>query len=357
MGSMRITQPDHHTSIMKSRVFDFIDIDEYSSTPKYLQLANCLLNAISIGKIKKDDPLPSMNEITFEFGIAKATVDKGYRYLRKIGVVESIPGKGFFVCNTEFKQQFKVFLLFNKLSAHKKIIYDSFVETLDNKATIDFYIYNNDFQLFKKFISNKLDNYTHYVVIPHFLDGEEFAPAVLNMIPKDKLILLDKGLAGVSGDYASVYENFEKDIRRALEQALSRLKKYQTLKIIFPEYSYYPKEILQGFYSFCKLHGFAFRVVSNIAREPIKVGDVFISVMEDDLVVLIDRVLEEKLAVGTQVGIISYNETPLKKFLLNGITTISTDFSQMGRVSAQMILNNVKKHLEVPFHLVLRPSL
>jgi DNA-binding LacI/PurR family transcriptional regulator len=142
-----------------------------------------------------------------------------------------------------------------------------------------------------------------------------------------------------------------------LEHALDRLRKYQTLKIIFPEDSYYPKEILQGFYTFCRRHGFSFRVVRNIAAEPIKVGDVYVSVMEDDLVVLMERVIEEKLEVGKQVGIISYNETPLKKFLLNGITTISTDFDQMGREAAETILQNKKKHLALPFRLLLRSSL
>lgn len=37
----------------------------------------------------------------------------------------------------------------NKLSALKKIIYDAFVETLGEKAAIGFYIYNNDYGLFK----------------------------------------------------------------------------------------------------------------------------------------------------------------------------------------------------------------
>lgn len=342
---------------MKSRVFDFIEIDEDSSSPKYLQLANSLLHAISVGKLKKDDPLPSINEVTLEFDISKVTVDKGYRYLRSAGIITSVHGKGFFVCNTDVKEPIKVFLLFNKLSVHKKIIYDAFVEALGDQAIVDFYIYNNDFQLFKKYIINKLDNYTHYVIIPHFLEDDELAPAVINRIPKEKLILLDKGIPCLKGEYAAVYENFEKDIQSALEQAIGRLSRYQTLKIIFPEYTYFPKEILRGFYTFCERHGFNFTVVNNIANEPIRVGDVYINLMEDDLVVLIERILSEKLEVGKQVGIISYNETPLKKIILNGITTISTDFKQMGQMAAQLILANAKQHVEIPFHLTLRPSL
>jgi DNA-binding transcriptional regulator YhcF (GntR family) len=344
-------------SYLKYNTVDFIQIDEYSSAPKYIQLVNCLLQAIKVGKIKRDDPLPSLNEITSEFDISKATVEKGYRYLKKMGVVESRLGKGFFVCNTEFKQDLKIFLLFNKISAHKKIIYDSFVEAIGKSAEIDFYIYNNDFELFQKYITQRLGHYTHYVIIPHFWDSEELAPGIINMIPKEKLILLDKCLENVSGHYGAVYENFEKDIHFCLEQALVRLKKYRTLKFIFPEYTYYPKEMLSGFYSFCELYGFSYKIVHHISDEPIKVGDVFISLLEEDLVTLVERVISDKLEVGKQVGIISYNETPLKKIILDGITTISTDFRQMGRMAAQLILENSREHLEIPVRLTLRASL
>jgi hypothetical protein len=39
----------------------------------------------------------------------------------------------------------------------------------------------------------------------------------------------------------------------------------------------------------------------------------------------------------SQVGVISYNETPLKKLILNGITTVSTDFNVMDMLVARMI--------------------
>jgi hypothetical protein len=59
------------------------------------------------------------------------------------------------------------------------------------------------------------------VIIPHFLEGGENANVMINALPKDKLILLDKLLAKVQGTYGAVYENFEKDIYDALEQAFA----------------------------------------------------------------------------------------------------------------------------------------
>ncbi|MNY76383.1 hypothetical protein D3C86_2159540 [compost metagenome] len=57
------------------------------------------------------------------------------------------------------------------------------------------------------------------------------------------------------------------------------------------------------------------------------------------------------------MGVISYNETPLKKFIMNGLTTISTDFAKMGKTAAELVLNGLKEHIENPFELVLRGSL
>jgi len=248
-------------------------------------------------------------------------------------------------------------LLFNKLSPHKKIIYDSFVESLDQQAAIDFYIYNNNFSFFKKLLTAKKEGYTHYVIIPHFLEGGANAHEVINTIDKNKLILVDKLLPNVTGTFGAVYQDFEKDIYDALTQAVPRLLKYSTLKIIFPEYSYFPEEILKGFSNFCDTYAFNHKVVHNIVEEPINAGDVFINLMEDDLVRLIEKIITTRLVVGKDVGVISYNETPVKKIILNGITTISTDFKMIGEKAAEQVLTNSRKHVAVPFYLNLRASL
>lgn len=332
-------------------------VDEYSSTPKYKQLTNAILSAISSGKLKKNSLLPSINELSFKLEISRDTAEKGYRHLRKLGIVESVPGKGFFITNVDFDRNFKICLLFNKLSTHKKIIYDSFIKAIGEQAMIDFYIYNNDFALFKKILTSKRDDYSHFVIIPHFNEGGENAHDIINTIPKEKLIILDKLLPGITGDYAAAYENFTQDIYNALEQALGKLANYDTLKIIFPKDSYFPQEILTGFYRFCQQYAFNHKVIHNIKDEEINVGEVYINLMEDDLVILIERLIALKLKIGKDVGVISYNETPLKRIILDGITTISTDFKQLGTKAAELIINNQTEKIAIPFYLTLRNSL
>lgn len=340
-----------------SPFYKLIYFDEFSATPKYQQLANSIIKAIEDGKLQVEDVLPSINELSFEFEICRDTAEKGYKYLKKQGIIGSVPGKGYFIKNVDLHRTTKIFLMFNKLSPHKKIVYDSFVSTLGNTAAIDFYIYNNDLALFRTLLENSKTDYHYYVILPHFIEGGDTAHKIINQIPKEKLVLLDKIIPGVTGTFGAVYENFEQDIYNSLEEALPQLQKYEEIKIIFPENSYYPDEIIKGFISFCHEYAFNYKVVHDIAKEPISKGEVYINLMDYDLVVLIERLLETKLKVGKDVGVISYNETPLKKIILNGITTISTDFDAMGSETAKIIKDNELRHVHVPFKLTLRPSL
>ncbi len=334
-----------------------IKMDEYSITPKYLQISNSILQGIDDKKVEKDDILPSINDLSVALEVSRNTIERAYKELKKFGAITSITGKGYFISNTDFSQPIKVLLLFNKLSSHKKIIYDAFAQTLGSKAAIDFYIYNNDFNFFKKLLADKIDRYSKLVIIPHFIENDENARDVINELPKEKLILMDKLIDGITGNIGAVYENFEQDIYYAMEQLLDKLSKYHTLKILFPENSYYSKDILTGFLNFCRQYAFDYDILHNLGKETLQPGTVYINLMEDDLVELIEKIIYNKMEVGRDIGVISYNETPLKKIILNGITTISTNFRMMGEKAAEMVLNNTREHLAIPFQVTCRNSL
>ena len=87
----------------------------------------------------------------------------------------------------------------------------------------------------------------------------------------------------------------------------------------------------------------------------LKKGDLFITIEESDLVNLVKQVREDEFKLGSEIGIISYNDTPLKELL--GITVISTDFKVMGETTAKMILNKETGKVKVPFNFIDRESL
>lgn len=346
------------TTMSSENIYTLIDFDSYSITPKYLQLANAITKGIEENKIEQGYILPSINNMGYELDISRNTVEKAYKHLKEKKIIHSVPGKGYYIQTSHLQEQTKIFLLFNKLSVHKKIIYDELSRALGHNVIIDFYIYNNDFPLFKKLLSRKKMDYSYYVIIPHFLGDEEKAHEVINAhIPVDKLILMSRWLPGINGNYSAVYEDFENNIYDALSQAIDKLKNYEKLNIIFPEYTYHTPSILQGFARFCQDYAFDYEIIRNVKNISVEANSVYISLMEDDLVVLIKKILPSQLKVGADVGIISYNETPIKEIILNGITTMSADFKAMGEKTAELILSKKTEHYSVPFHLTLRNSL
>lgn len=340
-------------------MLDLIDIKEESKVPKYKQIVDSILSAIENGKIKLDDRLPSVNELLIEFDISRDTVVRAYDHLKKNKIIDSVPGKGYYVRKDQLALKAKVFLLFNKLSPHKKIIYDAFAQTLGDSATIDFFIYENNYRHFKDLIlESKKRPYTHYVVICHFEEGgDDVINFVKKEIPQEKLIVLDKRLEGLSNKVSCIYQDFEKDIYSALVELNPSLRKYHQIKLLLRKRTYHPMEIKKGFIKFCGQYAYEFEVIEAIENSEIEKGTVYINLKEDDLVILIKKIKETKFVLGKDIGIISYNETPLKEVLLDGITVISTDFENLGKKAAEIILNNLVLSTDNPFYVIPRNSL
>jgi DNA-binding transcriptional regulator YhcF (GntR family) len=334
-----------------------IQINDFSSTPKYIQLVDAVIDGVRNNYLKQGDVLPSINELSIYLDISRDTVEKGYKQLKNLGVISSTPGKGYFVAKTDVAKKLKIALFLNKLSAHKKIVYDAFAKELGDEASLDLFVYNSDISHLRRLLLNLNKQYDRYVVFPHFKEGRDQAPEVLSLIPEDKLMLLGKHIDGISDNVDCVYENYEKDIYEALEKFLEPLSRYQMIKLVFPDHSDYPKAIIKGFYKFCNQYAFDHILVGNLAKEPIKKGECYINLAEDDLELILEKSIKKGLKIGKDIGVISYNETALKKFILNGIATISTDFDLMGKYAAQIIKNQEKKQVEVPFYANYRPSI
>ena len=143
----------------------------------------------------------------------------------------------------------------------------------------------------------------------------------------------------------AVYQNFKYDIYYALVSTKERVKKYQQIKMVFPDITHHPVEIIEGVKEFCNKTTMPFSVISNLERETINSGTLYIVIEDPDLAKLIKKVRTTKFELGKQVGIISFNETDLKELL--NITVITTDFQQMGESVGNMILKHQPDQLKI----------
>ena len=323
-----------------------------------MQIVDSITDAIRRGNYKMGDRIYSINELSNEYFLARDTVQKAYNILHDRGVITSVKGKGYYVNNTNIDVAYKVLLLFSKISNYKKQIYNSFVQTLGKNAIVDIKIHHFSTALFSEHIINNINNYDYFVVMPHFYDDPARALEIMKSIPEEKLIILDKyiPLAGFNG--AAVYQDFQNDIVEALENGLDLLSKYEKLFLVFPGGAKYSPEIMQGFRNFCLQNNFRNEVLDEINEHTtIEPKQAYIVIEESDLCNLIKKARAKNLAIGKDVGIISYNDSPLKEILLDGITVITTDHNKMGETAAQLILENRTEKIKNPFVLIRRGSL
>ena len=333
-------------------------IDAQRRTPKYLQIVHSVTKAIRQGQYKKGDRIFSINELSNECLLSRDTVQKAYDMLEQDKIIEAVRGKGFYISRTNIVVPYRVLLVFNKLSTHKKTIYDSFVHTLGNKATVELKIHHASSRLFDDIIETSLGCYDYYVVMPHFCEQTEQTYNSIHKIPQEQLILLDKDLPTGNRIHKAVYQDFEHDISEALGSAVEMLRKYRKLIYVHSKLLPHPVEIIRGFRKFCLQYDFEYCIKPEMnLNEKLQPGEAYIVAEDTDLVRLIKNCRTAKLKVGKDIGIISYNETPLKEILLDGISVISTDHSKMGEAAARLILENREEKIRNPFSLIMRKSL
>ena len=342
-----------------------IKIDEDSRIPKYQQIIDSIIHNISQGNLTMDQKIPSINMFSEEFYLSRDTVEKAYSILKERKIITSIRGKGFYVSRTKLISKVNILFLVNKLSSYKLITYNHFINSIGANSHTDLHIYHCDESIFLNLIEKNKGVYDYFIIMPHFKTEDlkhssmtDKIATALKLIPREKLIILDNVKSFTNKDVVQIYQDFENDIYNALNEGLEKINKYKKIILLYPEKAVYPypKRILNGFKKFCIEHKLEFEILDKIYDDMIlKKGDLFITIEEADLVNLVKQAREEEFKLGSDIGIISYNETPLKDLL--GITVISTDFKVMAETAAQMILNKTRGIFKVPFNFIHRESL
>jgi len=343
----------------------FISIDENLRIPKYKQIIDSIIYNISIGNLTIDQKIPSINMLSEEFYLSRDTVEKAYSILKERNIITSIRGKGYYISRTKLISKVNILFLVNKLSSYKMKTYNYFINAIGANSHTDLHIYHFDKTLFLNLLDKNKSAYDYFIIMPHFKTDElkhtslpDKVAKAIEKIPRKKLVFLDNIKPGIDTGLIEIYQDFENDIYNALKEALSKIKKYKKIMLIYPDKAIYPypRRILHGFRKFCAEHKLDFEILNEVYDDMIlKNGDLFITIEETDLVRLVKQIREDEYKLGSDIGVISYNDTPLKELL--GITVISTDFKAMGETAANMILNNKKGKIKVPFNFIDRDSL
>ena len=324
--------------------------------PKYQQLIETVLSGIEQGTLELGQQLPSISEWASTKGVAKVTVAKAYEDLRQRGVVRSQHGKGFYVASTNVRASLNVLVIFDTLNAYKETLYDALKAALPPDATLSVFFHHYNPAVFDMLIRNNLGRYNAYVLMPHF---ESDVSDVVSLIPPDKLLLLDQALPTLAGDYSAVYQDFEQNIYDALTMAFERLRQYHRLTLVLSKdrFQYVPAALLAGFLRFGQDYNFPCQIVDTYSDSLVQSGEACLLFADRDLVTFLKDVDRLRLKLGQEVGLLSYDDTPMKEILAGGISVISTDFAQMGQTAGQLLTNRQREKISNPSSLIVRNSL
>ncbi|MBC3758640.1 substrate-binding domain-containing protein [Hyunsoonleella sp. SJ7] len=320
-----------------------------NDSPKYIKIVNAFKESIETNALKKGESIPSINEFSKDYSVSRDTVYKAYVLLKKQGYIQATPNKGYYISqNTK-----KVLMLISTFKAYKEVFYHSFMGCLPDNVIVDLQFHHYNIKNFKSMLDVENGKYYKYIVMGFDHPDVE---STLSKIDRHKLLLIDwKANLKLAENY--VFQDFGKAFYSCLEDALHLFKNYEALCFIYPEYTHHPYESVSYFEKFCNSNRLEYSVSNNGSELVVKKNTAYICVNDRILYELLGQCADADLIVGKDVGILSYNDTPLKRFTKKGISVISVDFREFGNKVAQFITADVPLQTYLKTNLILRESL
>jgi DNA-binding transcriptional regulator YhcF (GntR family) len=330
---------------------DLIQLPRHSNLPKYKQIIAGIEHSIRNGELKQGDQLPSLNSIKQRFQLSRDTVLMAFNDLKSRGIIHSVVGKGYFVKSENTDLKYSIFLLFDEFNAFKEDLYNGFISGLGDQAQVDLYFHHFNLKMFRSLISENNGAYSHYIIMPANLRE---AAQIISQLPEEQVYILDQTNEELQA-FSSIHQNFEYNMFSGLEVLKGQVLQYKRLNLLFSSKKQ-PRGLKNGFEQFCKSEGLAHEV-SDFTGGVLRRGTLYVSLDDDHLIALIKQMKQQKMILAKDIGILCYNDTPLKEIVEGGISSIGVDFKEMGKRLSQMLLNGERLKIECPLQLTDRNSL
>jgi DNA-binding transcriptional regulator YhcF (GntR family) len=322
--------------------------------PKYRQIVTSVLDQVQRDVLKTGHMLPSINDMCREYKLSRDTVLKAYNELKNKGVIASAPGKGYYIASSFTNIQKKVLVIFDELTDYKQVLLHSLTENLKDFAAHEIVFHHHNQQIFKSFLEVYQGEYSYFIIVlPLYKNVLEDLKAIAGK----NVYIIDHAPAEIMKKYPGVYQDFKADIYNGLVKGEQHLRAYEKIIFLYREKSYIVSRLIDGFKAFCNDYFITGEVSDKGESCPIQKDSLYIIVDNEDLICTVKKMMEMHYEPGRDVGIISYNETPLKEIIGNGLATISTDFGKMGSTVACHLQGNKEEMVINSSRLVIRGSM
>lgn len=316
---------------------------------KVTQLADNLSQAISRKEFLEGDSLPSINQLSARYGVSRDTVFKAFLDLRERGLIDSTPGKGYYVTS----QVTNVLLLLDQYTPFKEALYNSFVKHLPINYKVDLLFHQYNERLFNTIIRESIGKYNKYIVMN--FDNEKFSTA-LNKINPARLLLLDFGKFEKE-KYFYICQDFDESFYQALLALKERMHRYRQIVFLFSKGLKHPQSSKDYFIRFCEEQGFSYEIQEDIENLVVRKETAYIAIKQQDVVKAVKQGRLEGLKCGKDFGLLAYNDIPSYEVIDEGITSLSIDWEMMGNEAANFVLNDTPIQKYLPTEVKLRKSL
>ena len=99
-----------------------VHLDHRDAQPIYSQIVASIRNQITAGVLQSGDKLPSVRDLASELAINPNTIQRAYRELEQLGLIETVPGKGCFVCQQKTEDSASLWAQFDAAAAALKTL-------------------------------------------------------------------------------------------------------------------------------------------------------------------------------------------------------------------------------------------
>ncbi|MBO4340380.1 MAG: GntR family transcriptional regulator [Bacteroidales bacterium] len=319
---------------------------------RYKRIVHEVEMDILAGRYKIGDKIPSINFWRIKTGLSRSSVMLAMEELKERGLVQSEQSVGYFVSSTKVENVYRFLLVFNEFNSFKQDLYNSIVSSLGRGAMVNVVFHNFKRGVFDLLLEREAGKYSVYLVMTGGFENVEKQLKKLGGL----VILVDSCTPSLKGVFHSVTQDFFQDTYDALVSGLQQIRKYN--EIVFVQNS--PKEPesrYEGVRRFCEDYGFVCGFLKTMKDLPIRRGVVYLTPEEREIVNVELSARKQNYKAGEDYGLIAFNDQAMNEILCGGLTTISTDFVQMGKRVVDLVRERTIKTERNPSRLILRNTL
>lgn len=280
---------------------------QLNNTYKFEQVRDEIIAHIASGKLKEGTALPSITAICNRYQLSRVTVGRAYMHLRHQGYAGYKHGKGFYVAKN-LKAPMRILLIFTALNDHVKRIYADLDSELQGQSQIDLQKQPADPEQLKLLLQDAKRYYDHSILLSDF----EHLP-----------------VPGLSEAFTE-----------ALNSVRQLVFKYHKLCVI----GQVPAVIVDAFPQRVKID----------RNKKITASTLYVVFDAGEIAWLLAAIKQTTLVLGTDVGVISLNNSQLEELL--DITALAGNIPGPGLLAANNIRGK-KQPFTYQFSIIQRSSL